>query len=489
MHLSHYLDGDDPIRCCVIGAGGFGRSFVVHARHLTSIDTRIVLDLDPALAASALTDAGIEPGRIRHCRTPAEARRAWDGGDWIVGDRLEAVIELSLDVVIEATGHPEAGARHAALAIEAGHHVALVTKEVDSVVGPGLAAMARKRGCVISPVDGDQPALAIGLISWAETVGLEILAAGKSSEYDFVFDPTAETLTSNGRRIDVPGFGERWDLPAGLDSEGHHQWVADRARIAGALPQHAVPDLCEMAIVANATGLMPDRPALHYPIARLGEIAELFVPTTQGGLLTRTPALEVFHCLRRPDEFSLAGGVFVVVRGHDRASWQMLAEKGHLISRRGDSAMLPLPRHLLGLEAATTLLEMVRRGVPSSVSQPRPHVDLIAMAASDLTEGTTLTAHGHHHSIDRVSSALVPASPLGDDAALPYYLAANRVLIRPVRAGEPIRLRDVAIDESSCLWKLRQRQDALFFAAAMSSTAAPSTAATSFTTDPVENPR
>ncbi|MEC8916512.1 MAG: hypothetical protein VX796_02680, partial [Pseudomonadota bacterium] len=71
MHLSHYLDGSDLIRCCVIGAGGFGRSFVVHARHLTSIDTRIVLDLDPALAASALTDAGIEPGRIRHCRTPA----------------------------------------------------------------------------------------------------------------------------------------------------------------------------------------------------------------------------------------------------------------------------------------------------------------------------------------------------------------------------------------------------------------------------------
>lgn len=68
--------------------------------------------------------------------------------------------------------------------------------------------MAKRRGCVISPVDGDQPALAIGLISWAETVGLEILAAGKSSEYDFVFDPAAETMTSNGRRIEVPGFGD-----------------------------------------------------------------------------------------------------------------------------------------------------------------------------------------------------------------------------------------------------------------------------------------
>lgn len=470
MHLSHYLGGEDPIHCCVIGSGGFGRSFILQACHLATIDVRVVLDLDPALAAKALNDAGIEVRRIRHCRTPAEAQHAWDSGDWIIGDRLEVVIELPLNVIIEATGHPEAGAHHAALAIEAGIHVALVTKEVDSVVGPGLAAMAKRRGCVISPVDGDQPALATGLISWAETIGLEVLSAGKSSEYDFIFDRTAETLTSNGREIAVPGFGERWALPANLDSAGKNRWMNERSRLAEAMPQHAVPDLCEMAIVANATGLLPDRPTLHYPIARLSEIAELFVPQADGGLLSRTPAIEVFHCLRRPDEFSPAGGVFVVVRGHDLESWKMLAEKGHLVSRQGDSAMLPLPRHLLGLEAATTILEMVHRGVPSSVSQPRPRVDLIAIAEADLPIGTTLTAHGHHHSIDQVASALVPASPLVDDAPLPYYLAANRILTRPVRAGEPIRLCDVAIDESSQLWKLRQGQDALFFAPPMSST-------------------
>ena len=80
------------------------------------------------------------------------------------------------------SGNPEAGARHGRLAIEAGHHLVLVSKEVDSVVGPYLAAYARRHGKVVTPVDGDQPSLLIGLITWAQTLGFEILAAGKSSE-------------------------------------------------------------------------------------------------------------------------------------------------------------------------------------------------------------------------------------------------------------------------------------------------------------------
>lgn len=92
---------------------------------------------------------------MRHCRR---------GGSGLGGRRFIAagdfahVAALPVHVVIEATGHPEAGARHCRLAVEAGHHVALVSKEVDSVVGPGLAALAREKGCVVSPVDGDQPA-------------------------------------------------------------------------------------------------------------------------------------------------------------------------------------------------------------------------------------------------------------------------------------------------------------------------------------------
>ena len=91
-----------------------------------------------------------------------------------------------VDVVVEATGQPEAAAHHALLAVEANKHLALVTKELDSVAGPGLKALAAERGCVVTTVDGDQPSLLIGLVTWAEVMGFHLIAAGKSSEYDFV---------------------------------------------------------------------------------------------------------------------------------------------------------------------------------------------------------------------------------------------------------------------------------------------------------------
>jgi predicted homoserine dehydrogenase-like protein len=40
----------------------------------------------------------------------------------------------------------------------------------------------------MTPVDGDQPSLLMGLATWAEMLGFTMVAAGKSSEYDFVFD-------------------------------------------------------------------------------------------------------------------------------------------------------------------------------------------------------------------------------------------------------------------------------------------------------------
>jgi predicted homoserine dehydrogenase-like protein len=100
--------------------------------------------------------------------------------------------ELPLDVVVEATGDPEVGAANAVAAIDAGKHLVMVTKEADSVIGPLLARRAAAAGRIVTPVDGDQPSLTIGLKSWAELLGLKVVAAGKASEYDFVWDPRAQ---------------------------------------------------------------------------------------------------------------------------------------------------------------------------------------------------------------------------------------------------------------------------------------------------------
>jgi predicted homoserine dehydrogenase-like protein len=64
-----------------------------------------------------------------------------------------------------------------------------------------------------------------------------------------------------------------------------------------------------------------------------------------------------------------------------------------------------------------------------------------------------------------VGAELRPAAPLADGVPLPYYLAANRTLLRPVKAGMPIVMGDVTLDGESMLATLRAHQDRAFFGA------------------------
>lgn len=457
--LHHYNKASRPAETCVVGSGGFGRSFLAQCLRSQRVRCRVAVDLSTDIAAQALQAVGIAPTDIARCDTRDEAQAAWTQGRYIAAGSVDVVLGLPLDLLVEATGHPEAGARHARLAIDAGWHVALASKEADSVVGPELARRAQARGRVVTPVDGDQPSLLIGLITWAQTLALDIVAAGKSSEYDFVFDPASETISSNGRQQAVPGFGALWTL----GERAVPALVAARAQACAALPQRAVPDLCELQVVANATGLKADLAALHAPIARPLEVPTVMAPTNEGGLLLRSGTLDVFHCLRLADELSFAGGVYVVVACHDDETWELLHGKGHVLSRDRRRALMYIPRHLLGLEAATSVLDAVVHGESSGAQQPRPVLDLIARATQALPAGTRLAMGGHHHTVDGVAAELVDAAPLTTGQPMPFYLAANGTLLRDIAAGEAIAWGDVALPSDSELLALRQAQDAHFF--------------------------
>jgi predicted homoserine dehydrogenase-like protein len=459
-HLHRYAGVNEPIEVCVVGSGGFGRSFLAQASRVRTISARVAVDREPEIAAEGWHSIGVDADRVALCRTPQEAADAWARGLNIAAGDVQVVLGLPLQVMVEATGHPEAGARHARLAIEAGLHVALASKEVDSVVGPELSRLARARGRVVTPVDGDQPSLLIGLVTWAQTLGFEVLSAGKSSEYDFVFDASSERMHSNGVDIDVAGFGAHW----ALGTQAVAPLVQARAALCHALPQRAVPDLCELQVVANSTGLMPDAPALHAPIARASEVPDLFGTLDEGGLFRQTGAIDVFNCLRAPDELSFAGGVFVVVRCDDAPTWELLLGKGHVLSRDRSRAMVYIPRHLLGLEAMTSVLDAAVHGVSSGAQAPQPRLDLVARTTRALAAGTVLTMGGHHHTIDGTAAELVPAGPLAAGTPAPFYLVGNRRLVRDVDAGALIHYDDVEIDPASELLKLRLQQDAAFFA-------------------------
>src|SRR5262245_19804974 len=107
-HTQLFPAGDRKVETCVIGTGSFGRSYLTQARRVPRMSARVAIDVDARTAAGVLRDIGIEARRVQICRTAAEARAAWAAGDCIAAADLAAVLDLPLEVVVEATGHPEA---------------------------------------------------------------------------------------------------------------------------------------------------------------------------------------------------------------------------------------------------------------------------------------------------------------------------------------------------------------------------------------------
>lgn len=443
-----------PLPVGLVGAGEFGATFVAQAARMQGLKVIAVCDRDTARARASALAAGHAAERVRVCADLSAARAAVEAGALAVVDSAQLLVQLPLVAVLEATGDPEGAATTALAAIEAGRHVVIATKEAEIVVGPELARRAAERGLVHSPVDGDQPSLLIGLIEWAGMLGLPVVCAGKSSESDFVWDSQAGTVTAWGSSEQAPGYHQSFSLPVPGALAGRNTLSYART---------TVPDLCEMGIVANHTGLMPDCPSLHAPIARTIELPTLFRPRAQGGLLSGTGRIDMFNCLRRPDELSFAGGVFVVVEAPDEATGRLFAAKGMPTSPDGRYVLLHNPVHLLGAEATMSVLSAVQLGCSTGGADVKPVVDLVAFAARDLEAGEVMTM-GSRHEITGLGYALQAAQKLAADAPLPYYLAVGGRIRHRVARGEPLRCRDVQLPQSSTLLRLRQAQDARFFA-------------------------
>ena len=135
MNLFRLLQGrhaaGKPVRVALIGAGKFGSMFLSQVPHTPGLDVPVIVDLDPGRAREACRTVGWDSERIAATTFTREAAEATAGG---------------IDVVVEATGHPAAGIRHARAAIAAGKHIVMVNVEADVLAGPLLAEEARKAG-------------------------------------------------------------------------------------------------------------------------------------------------------------------------------------------------------------------------------------------------------------------------------------------------------------------------------------------------------
>ena len=412
--LPHPARERTPIRIALTGAnGGYGRTLLAQLRSTPEILPAVLIDPDLDGVGRMLDDLGIDRSVISV--VPDAAHLDWNG----------------LDVLVEASGRVSAGYDYASTALSHGTHVVMVSKEVDSVVGPALAAAARDAGLSYLAGDGDQPANLLRLVDWVSAVGLDIVAIGKSGEYDLEFDPATGRVVQSGVEIAAPGLAELLELGDDVAAT-----LAARAALVSTLKRAAAADSCEMAVVATRTGLTADVEAMHYPVARIDELADIYALAADGGIVSRDGVVDVFSGLRLPGEASFAGGVFAIVRTGDPVTWEILRGKGHVLSRDGKYACLYWPYHYMGVETPLTIHAAVDR---APAAAPVWNSILAARTSVDLAAGTAFSVAGHHHEIAGVSPVMIdPAASVA-----PYYLLDGARLTRAIPAGEVVRLEDL----------------------------------------------
>jgi predicted homoserine dehydrogenase-like protein len=438
------LFADQPqrnVRYTLTGAkGGFARTLLAQTRRMPRLVPVALCDLDLPGLRALCEELGFPATQLRECHSAADMAAAPADAICLVAD-AGLLRDVPHDILVEATGNPKVGFRAACEAIEAGRHVAMVSKEVDTVAGVTMSRLAAAKGVVYTTADGDQPANLIGWVSWARTLGLEIVAAGKSGEYDLVFDPRTGLLRQLDQTVTAPAMAELLTLGENIPAT----LAARRAALQG-LKTSATADYCEMAVVASNTGLVADVEAMHYPVARIAELADIYALREDGGIVQRAGVIDVFNVLRLPEEASFGGGVFVVVRTGDGPTWQMLAQKGHVVSRNGRYACMYLPYHFMGVETPISLLNAVLHGRASGSDRPAQHAILAGRAIETIPAGTVLRMGGHHHDVTGVKPVLLARQEAPADVA-PLYLAAHATTAREVRAGELILLDHITGDD------------------------------------------
>ncbi|WP_226832494.1 homoserine dehydrogenase [Brachybacterium sp. FME24] len=429
--LPHPDRARSPIRIALTGAnGGYGRTFLAQLASTPEILPAVLVDPDLDGVFAMLEDLGLA-GRATVSDTPERTAQIVADGGIAVVTAADGIDWDSLDVLVEACGKVPHGTAYAATALERSTHVVMVSKEVDTVAGVALHTRAAAAGLSYLPGDGDQPANLLRLLDWVAAVGLDVVAIGKAGEYDLLFDPASGTVTQADETIDAPQLRELLQL--GDDARGT---LDARARAVAALKRAAAADSCEMTVVAQRTATVADVEAMHYPVARIDELADIYAAREHGGILTADGAVDVFSALRLPGEASFAGGVFAVVRTGDPVTWEVLRGKGHVISRDGRYACLYWPYHYMGVETPLTVHAAIdRRYSPV----PRTTTLLAARALRDLPAGTELAVHGHHHEIDGVAPVMLDATT----DATAYYLLDGTRLVRDLPAGALLHESDV----------------------------------------------
>ncbi len=399
-----------PIRVGLVGAGQMGRGFIAQVANIPGMETVAVADVDPERGLDAFREVGLDP---------VEGLNGRAGQPAVTTDATALAGFDAVDVVVEATGVTEVGARVAYEAIQEGKHVVMLNAETDATVGALLARMAQSAGVVYTGSAGDEPAAIMELYDFARSMGFEVVAVGK-------------------------GKNNPLDLTATPDS------VADEAARKHMNPKmlaafvDGTKTMVEMATVANAIGFVPDVPGMHGPAETdPRKLAGIFSLQSEGGILSKYSTVDYVR--------GVAPGVFVVVKSEDGPVRETMEYLG---MGPGPNHIFYRPYHLTSLETPLSVARAAIYGEPGIVSRTQPMAEVVTVAKRDLDAGEKLGGIGgpdYYGTVYPVSEAA---------GMLPLGLAAGARTTRPVSKGEVVSRAAVELAGGSFVANLRRLQDA-----------------------------
>ena len=440
QQLKALAEAGKPVRVGLIGAGKFGSMFLSQVPRTPGVHLLGIADLSPARAKQALARVG--------WKDDMHAARSWDealrDGSTFVQDDAEAMISHpQLDIVIDATGSPAAGIRHALLCCKHRKHIIMVNVEADALAGPLLARRAAEAGIIYSMAYGDQPALIAEMVDWARTSGFDVVCAGKGTKYLPVYhQSTPDTVWGHY------GFSEAQVASGDFNAQMFNSFL------------DGTKSALEMGAVANACGLTPGADGLAFPPCGVDDLPNILKPVSAGGILSHSGTVEVVSSLERdgrPVFRDLRWGVYVTFEAPSDYVRDCFAQYGLKTDSSGRYATMYKPYHLIGLELGVSVANIAVRGQPTGNTLTFSG-DTVATAKRDLKPGEKLDGEGGH----MVYGKLMPAVDSLHAEALPIGLAHHIVLQRPVAAGQTVSWSDVAVDSSLEAIRIRREMEELF---------------------------
>ena len=417
-----------PIRIGLIGSGEMGTDIVTRVAHMEGIEIGAIAELNLPNAVKAVDIAYQEKGHSAEVGSAAALTTAMESGKIAVTSDASLILGNDLiDVVIDATGVPAVGAEIGLRAMEHGKHLVMMNVEADVTIGAYLKSEADRLGVTYSLGAGDEPSSCMELIEFVSAMGHPIVAAGKGKNNPLNIDAT----------------------PPDYEAEAERRHMNVRMLVEFV---DGSKTMVEMAAIANATGLVPDKPGMHGPSATLAELNKTLVPQKDGGVLSKVGVVD--YSIGK----GVAPGVFVVAdMSHPRISERM----EDLKMGKGPYFTFHRPYHLTSLEVPLTCARVVLYGKADMVPLAKPVAEVCAVAKKDLKPGDMLDAIGEY-----CYRAWIMTAPEAHAAkAIPCGLLQGGSVTAPVKKGELITYQNAAPAPGSKIAELRARQDKLVYGA------------------------